>query len=560
MKLTEEQLSYLKSLESKKKRRKFMLDCLVESVIGESGKIDQDIYQKVKISEAIHRGFRKGVKFKSVEPNINNESIITFGKMTEDFLFFGLDMFNSRGWILKNGKWAEIIDDKTSKLSDFPSTQINEHVKVFHTSTTAPRTFEGFPHNYKIQDEAPKIDSKTLNEMWDSAMPKKKDKLLKFDILKETPNYDSDLYKELCVYFYKIWSIRLTFVDAQFLDGIFLKYHESANSEKKYTEEDMRKAFNESRYLKMEWIGKDPINDIEDYKKVAKYVNTFSGRANLGKAEMISKDASLLIFSLRNWYSQLQQLSPVFYSNLGDAKQWKNVKSLSDLKNIKPTIAQKMAVKSFMTSVIAITSFKAAFMAWANSMSDDDEEKWTIETDSRSSDFGKLRKGNKTFDLWHGLNGLLVFYSRLFTQETKSTKSGEIKPLGKGFGTPNSFELAARYGSNKLAPSAGYVARLAQTHEEVDPSTGEKYRVDPFGNVYGEKEMKDLFVPIYWSAINEIRKEDPDVYETFLASIGILGMSVGTDPKGEKFKDIIGGQESGNRPSRPSAPKRPSRP
>lgn len=306
--------------------------------------------------------------------------------------------------------------------------------------------------------------------------------------------------------------------------------------------------------------GKDPINDIEDYKKVAKYVNTFSGRANLGKAEMISKDAALLIFSLRNWYSQLQQLSPVFYSNLGDAKQWKNVKSLSDLKNIKPTVAQKMAVKSFMTSVIAITSFKVAFMAWANSMSDDDEEKWTLETDPRSSDFGKLRKGNKTFDLWHGLNGLLVFYSRLFTQETKSTKSGEIKPLGKGFGTPNSFELAVRYASNKLAPSAGYVARLAQTHEEVDPSTGEKYRVDPFGNVYGEKEMKDLFVPIYWSAVNEIRKEDPDVYETFLASIGILGMSVGTDPKGEKFKDIIGEQESGKRPSRPSAPKRPSRP
>jgi len=306
--------------------------------------------------------------------------------------------------------------------------------------------------------------------------------------------------------------------------------------------------------------GKDPINDIEDYKKVAKYVNTFSGRANLGKAEMISKDAALVVFSLRNWVSQLQQLNPVFYSGLGDAKQWKNVKSISDLKKVKPTVAQKMAVKSFMTSATAIIAFKVAFMSLANAMTDDDEEKWVLETDPRSSDFGKLRKGNKTFDLWHGLNGLFVLYSRILTQETKSTKTGEIKELGKGFGTPTTKELLIRYASNKLAPSAGYAWRLADTTGEIDPNTGEKYRVDPFGNVYGEKEMKDLFVPIYWSAVNEIRKEDPDVYEGFLTSIGILGMSVGTDPKGEKFKDIIGDQGRPERPSLPKMPSRPSRP
>ena len=45
---------------------------------------------------------------------------------------------------------------------------------------------------------------------------------------------------------------------------------------------------------------KDPINNIEDYKKVANYINVFSGRASLGKAEFISKDAALIFFSLRN--------------------------------------------------------------------------------------------------------------------------------------------------------------------------------------------------------------------------------------------------------------------
>jgi len=226
------------------------------------------------------------------------------------------------------------------------------------------------------------------------------------------------------------------------------------------------------------------------------------------------------------------------------------------LTKVRPTVAQKMELKSFMTSFTAIVAFKLAFMAIANATAGDDEEKWVLETDPRSSDFGKLRKGNKTFDLWHGLNGLAVLYARLITQETKSTKSGEIKGLGTGFGTATSSDLLVRYGTNKLAPTAGYIWRLGNTHKEVDPNTGKSYRVDKFGNVYGSKEMADLFVPIYWSAVNEIAKEDPDAYEGFLLSLGLLGMSVGTDPQGEKFKDLFGGQEV-KRPERPQRPQRP---
>jgi len=300
--------------------------------------------------------------------------------------------------------------------------------------------------------------------------------------------------------------------------------------------------------------GKDPINNIEDYKKVANYINVFSGRAGLGKAEMISKDAALLIFSLRNAVSQLQQLNPMYYVNtLGD---YKNIKSIGDLKKIKPTVAQKMAVKSFMTSFTAITAFQLAFMAWANSTADDDEDKWKMEDDPRSSDFGKLRKGNKTFDLWHGLNSLAVLYARLISQESKSTKSGEVKDLGTGYGTATSSDLLVRYATNKLAPTAGYFWRLGNTHKEVDPNTGKSYRVDKFGNVYGSKETADLFVPIYWSAVNEIAKEDPGAYEGFLLSLGLLGMSIGTDQQGEKLKDLIGEQRV-KRPERPSRPQRP---
>jgi len=301
---------------------------------------------------------------------------------------------------------------------------------------------------------------------------------------------------------------------------------------------------------------KDPINDIEDYKKVANYINVFSGRASLGKAEFISKDAALIFFSLRNAYSQFQQLNPFYYLvTLGDARQFKEIQSGKDLKNIRPTVAQKMAVKSFMTSVIAITGFKLSFLVIANAGADDEEDKWKLESDPRSSDFGKLRKGKTTFDMWHGLNGLFVMYSRIFLQQTKSTKSGEIKDLGKGFGTPTTSELLTRYVTNKFAPTAGYMWRLGNTHEEIG-ADGKKYRVDQYGNVYGEKEMLDLFIPIYYGSVYEIAKEDPDTYQAFLTSLGILGMSVGTDPDGEKFKKAA--SEGFSLPKLPSPPKPPT--
>lgn len=301
---------------------------------------------------------------------------------------------------------------------------------------------------------------------------------------------------------------------------------------------------------------KDPINDIEDYKKVANYINVFSGRASLGKAEMISKDASLLIFSLRNTVSQFQQLNPFYY--LGTLGDFSKVKSIKDLTKIKPTVAQKMAVKSFMVSFTSIVAFKLAFMAWANAGEDDEDKKWKIETDPRRSDFGKLIKGNQKYDLWHGLNGLFVLYARLFMQQTKSTTTGEVKDLGVGYGSATSSELIVRYATNKLSPTAGYFWRLGNTHQEIDPNTGKTYRVDKYGNVYGQKELNDLFVPIYWNAINEIQKEDPDVYQNFLMSLGFFGMSVGVDPKGEKFKDIVGPSNSEGIPSLPQPPTPPT--
>ena len=98
MNLTSEQLAYLKELESPKKRRKFMLDCLVENALGESVKSHNIV-------------FKNGV-FKTNDPDLIKTLNIWLGststapetlKNTKDAFFeydrYLLDVENHLCWI-----------------------------------------------------------------------------------------------------------------------------------------------------------------------------------------------------------------------------------------------------------------------------------------------------------------------------------------------------------------------------------------------------------------------------------------------------------------------------
>lgn len=227
MKLSEEDIAYLKGLDSKKKQRKFLLDRLLESVIGESAKID---YGKFENEGHKHDLSDNQKRARYLLPHEHEEMMWKFkefdlGKMSIDeareLLQKGeIDMVD----FIKVASKKE--DDGCVKISGLPSTEINDHVKVFHTNTTAPRTLEGFPHQYKIDDEAPSIIDKALKELWDSAIPKKKEEFLKFDMLEAGKNVN--LYDELCEWFSQKIDRTLSFSLAQELESIFLKYHESS--------------------------------------------------------------------------------------------------------------------------------------------------------------------------------------------------------------------------------------------------------------------------------------------------------------------------------------------
>ncbi len=178
--LNDEQLNYLKSLDSKKKRRKFMLDCLVESVIGES------------------------VKF--------------------------------------------TIPANTLKEGDVISFTAN--------ATTAPRTFEKENQFNWYKGEFKKVDEKTQDE------------LLKFDMLKDKP-LEEIIKDKLCDRGFSPSQIlnNRGLIGAT-IEETISKTNESANSEKKYTEEDIQHAFACSRVYKKTKEGIDfSYKNFEQYFK-----------------------------------------------------------------------------------------------------------------------------------------------------------------------------------------------------------------------------------------------------------------------------------------------------
>jgi hypothetical protein len=267
-------------------------------------------------------------------------------------------------------------------------------------------------------------------------------------------------------------------------------------------------------------LGYDPINDIEQYNKVAEYIRVFSGRPSLGKADLMGNYTSMLIFSLKFAVSTFQQINPAFYIGLGDGTK-------------KPTVAQKMAVKSFMTGVCAIIGFSSAFVAMANLAKDDEEDDWYIETDSNSTNFMNIIHGDINYDLWHGTNKYITLFSRLITREYKTSK-GDVKKYGDGYKADTRQDAIGNFITGKFSPSAGFGWKMLSTKKEV--VNGKTYLVDNYGNVVSEKDLIQLFQPIYAGAIDGVIKEDPSIFDNFLIINGLLGVGIQPPLKKDKLK------------------------
>ena len=280
--------------------------------------------------------------------------------------------------------------------------------------------------------------------------------------------------------------------------------------------------------------GKDPINHKEDFEALASYIRTFSGRAKPAGFQMNQKALNLFFFSFKNAASIFQQLNPVYYGYL----QGKTSDNKNGNIRFKPTVANRMAMTSMLRTATANIATIAFIMAGYSAIKDEDDEEMTLETDPRSSDFGKLRVGSFRYDPWGGYVPLVTLYARLMTEEVKK-QDGSIYVMGENYsGMKNRFDATGRFLFNKEAPITAMIHKYLTSTEDVDPITGETYRKTPYGGALVEDDAYRM-TPIFMGSVQDAVKNDYDNVKWFLTAYSILGLGNTQDygsPKDKKPK------------------------
>lgn len=256
---------------------------------------------------------------------------------------------------------------------------------------------------------------------------------------------------------------------------------------------------------KFENDGKTYENSKKLYESAAKYVNNITGRGELGKLKKFAPLFSALFFSPRLMAARINMLNPIYFVTL-------------------PTELKKQYGKDMGTALGLLSTMLTLFALYGKTQDDDDEDKITVETDPRSSDFARVKQGDSRWDFSGGFQPYLRATSQYFSGQRKKTSTGEIMELeGKIPGTGKE-DILISFFRNKLAPVPAMIWNF---------STGK--------NAVGEKvELKDELlknvIPLSFQSIYEgYEKKGPQA----IATVGLPAIfGVGVSTYGERKKEV----------------------
>lgn len=252
----------------------------------------------------------------------------------------------------------------------------------------------------------------------------------------------------------------------------------------------------------------------KEMTSISKFINTASGRGELGPyLESHAQTLSTALFAPRLWKSRLDMLNPVYYAKLDP-------------------IGRKYALQS-AASFGATASAVLGLAAMAGAQ---------VETDPRSSDFGKIKVGNTRFDIMGGLQQNIVFIAREITGEKKNSETGKITKFAGGLGdiidpnlskeegplAPNRLSIATDLIQNKENPLFATAQRIIEGKDRGG------HPVNPF------VELANLVVPLPASgavtAYNDTGNPLMAVALTAPDLIGISSQTYGTLATKDKGK------------------------
>jgi len=184
------------------------------------------------------------------------------------------------------------------------------------------------------------------------------------------------------------------------------------------------------RYIKLaEKQGVNTLNP-DEAKPIGHLIGSITGRGSLGKAETLSKEINTWAFSIKFLKANVDILT----AGMSDSKVRNN------------PYARKEAAKNLLSIVATLTSV----LVIAKALNPD-----SVESDPRSTNFGKIKIFGKYVDITGGKAGIITMVSRLATGKSKSA-TGEITDLNDPkFGARNKLDVLYSFLEGKLSPMAG---------------------------------------------------------------------------------------------------------
>ncbi len=226
--------------------------------------------------------------------------------------------------------------------------------------------------------------------------------------------------------------------------------------------------------------------------KIAKLVNTASGRGTLGSAERIADDLNTIFFSPRFQTSRLTMLTnPKFYIS-------------------QPTGIRLEGLRA-AAGIAATWGTELALLKAAGA---------DVNFDSTSSDFLKARFGKTRVDLGAGFQQYIVAFER--ARQGKSTSaSGNVTEFNKGYRAPSRMSILFSSDAqgrglveNKLSP----IGTLVDTMIKQKTPDGKEVSVP--------KEVADRFKSLFTADMIEMVKENPNLWP--LGLLGLFGEGIAT--------------------------------
>jgi len=251
---------------------------------------------------------------------------------------------------------------------------------------------------------------------------------------------------------------------------------------------------------------------------IGKFINSLTGRGNLGKYEKAADVFNVWFFSPRRVKSHWDVLTAHAFD-----------------KEVSPFMKKQAAY-----SLLKIVGGTATVLTLAKAMGAD------VEIDPRSSDFGKIKIGNTRFDISGGMTSLIVLAARLAAYTTDKVgiadiaslkdSDGDLTKLGSGnWGDTTAWDKVLLFGTNKFSPAAAIIRDFL----EGQTFGGEKFS---FKNA-----ILNSVTPLPIQNFEEILKDPnsaPLVAALIADGLGIFTNTYSNDPDLRKVKNALLGADT----------------